>query len=363
MKRLVFLDNLKLHLIILVVFHHVLVAYGASGAWPLVDKATDIFSPQIFTMIAAINQSFFMNLFMLLSGFFIVSSLTKKGKGKYIKERLLRLGLPLILYPILIVPVINFIVERFGNGKNVSFFDTFRITWNVGPLWFIEALLIFTIVFVLIRGTKPIVVFKDVFPKNKAIFSSIFVLAILTYIVRIFFPVNKWIYHFMFGHFVVYIFMFFIGIVAYHNNWFEHLNKLKSWRFAWIGAILGFIIINGTMFYGLGVDINSLLGGGTLPSLIFAFWDTSSAFAIILSLLYYYDKKKNKQKKLAKQMSPNSYGTYIFHSVIIILLMAPLFYLNMSTVIKAFIVFPLAVILSFGLTWLIKKIPGVKRVL
>ncbi len=220
MKRMVFLDNLRLHLIVLVIIHHVLLAYGESELWPLVEKATDEISPQIFLIIMAINQSFFMNLFMLLSGFFVVGSLMRKGKVKYMKDRLIRLGIPLVLYPVIIGPIFNFIVLRFGRGQHVTFFETFQVTWDVGPLWFVEALLMFTTVYVVIKGTKNIELFKDSFPASKYIYLTIFVLATLTYVVRIFSPVNTWIYHFMLGHFVVYIFMFSIGIVAFQKTGF-----------------------------------------------------------------------------------------------------------------------------------------------
>ncbi len=363
MQRMVFLDNLKLHVIVLVIIHHVLVAYGASGSWPLIEKVTDVISPQIFSMITAINQSFFMNLLMLLSGFFVAGSLTRKGKAKYIKDRLIRLGIPLALYPFISGPIIHFIVLRFGRGQHVTFFETFHVTWDVGPLWFIEALLLFTTVYVVIKGGKYIEVFKDSFPTSKYIYGTIVVLATLTYCVRIFSPIDTWMYHFMPGHFVVYIFMFSIGIIASQNKWFEHLNTLKHWRFAWVWGVLGFNLVAGTLVYGFSSEISQLLGGGSWQSFVFALWDTSSAFAIIISLLYLYSRRMDTQGPIAKWMSPNFYGAYIFHNVVIILCMVPYLNSSLPSPLKALIVAAMSIPSSFLVTWVIRQIPSTKHVL
>ena len=109
-KRLVFIDNLKLNLIILVILHHIVIAYGASGGFPIIEGATDKISPIIFTMFTAINQSFFMSLFFLLSGYFLVASLAKKGNFKFIKDRLVRLGIPLVGYILLVAPIVDYLV-------------------------------------------------------------------------------------------------------------------------------------------------------------------------------------------------------------------------------------------------------------
>ena len=44
-KRLIYVDNLRLYLIILVVLHHIAIAYGGSGGWPLKEVPTDSVSP------------------------------------------------------------------------------------------------------------------------------------------------------------------------------------------------------------------------------------------------------------------------------------------------------------------------------
>jgi len=155
-KRLVYIDNLKLHLIILVILHHIVIAYGASGGFPIREPATDSISPIVFTMFTAINQSFFMSLFFLLSGFFLVGSLARKGTGKFMKDRLIRLGIPLVGYTILIAPIVDYLVLNY-EGKIVPFLSLFSLNWDVGPMWFVEALLIFSLIYILFKSKKQVI--------------------------------------------------------------------------------------------------------------------------------------------------------------------------------------------------------------
>lgn len=157
------MDNLRLFLIVMIVLHHVAVAYGGSGGWPLKETPTDEISPIIFLFFNAINQSYVLSFFYLLSGYFVPRSYDKKGPKIFLKDRLIRLGIPLLVYTILIVPIIDYIVLNFAEGKEVSFFGmiAYRLqnlisTWETGPLWFVEALLIFSTVYVF-TGSFPII--------------------------------------------------------------------------------------------------------------------------------------------------------------------------------------------------------------
>ena len=56
-ERMFYVDNLRVYLTVLVVFHHVAVAYGGMGGWPLKEAPTDAISPIVFLLFNALNQS------------------------------------------------------------------------------------------------------------------------------------------------------------------------------------------------------------------------------------------------------------------------------------------------------------------
>jgi len=66
--RLFYIDNLRILLTILVIMHHLAIGYGASGNNPYVEAGEiSTVSSILMTLFVAINQSFFMGLFLMLS--------------------------------------------------------------------------------------------------------------------------------------------------------------------------------------------------------------------------------------------------------------------------------------------------------
>src|SRR5262245_9401324 len=97
LTRLVFIDNLRVVLTVLVMLHHLAITYGAPGDWyyneaPVLDMPSSL----LFTLFVATNQAFFMGFFFLISGYFIPSPYNRKGARLFLQDRLLRLGIPLL---------------------------------------------------------------------------------------------------------------------------------------------------------------------------------------------------------------------------------------------------------------------------
>ena len=74
MKRLNYLDTLKIVLTLLVVFHHAAEPYYPDSAWPYKPSNTDEMMPWIWHFLS-VNAAFFMGLFFLIAGYFVRSRL------------------------------------------------------------------------------------------------------------------------------------------------------------------------------------------------------------------------------------------------------------------------------------------------
>jgi len=359
MKRLIFVDNLKVFLICLVITHHIAIAYGGAGDLLFKEGASDPISPIILTLFTGINQSFFMTLFFMLSAYFTVGSLDKKGNIKYLKDRLIRLGIPLIVYVLLISPI-NRIIAAYAKGETYSY----KLAWHTGPLWFLEALLIFSIIYMLVRNKSA----KDTnidFPRNLTICKAIFILSILTFIVRIFFPVGVWIHVFQLADFVHYIFMFYVGTLAYKHHWFEKISDemARPWKITAIIAIISYPLFWVILIEVLGYTLKDFTGGFAWLPLVMSFLETVAMVSIIISLLAIFKKRFNRQGTIVKWMSVNYYGAYIFHATLIYLAILALYGRPIPSILKFLMVALTVVPASFYWTSLIRKLPGVKRVL
>ena len=179
-SRIYFLDNLKVLIAVLVVLHHSAQPYGPGGGWWIASESSGILDFVVLGVFMAINASFFMGLFFMISAYFVPSSLGRKGAAKYMKDRLVKLGVPILIFTIIVFPVMGYIL----NG-------TPSIT--LGHLWFLAVLLIFSAVYVAYRVVKkPSPKIKKAFPGNTAILAFIISMALISFVVGIWSPENNW---------------------------------------------------------------------------------------------------------------------------------------------------------------------------
>ncbi|MBU2512011.1 acyltransferase family protein [bacterium] len=376
-KRLFYIDNIRIFLTILVVLHHTAIGYGGSGDWIIIERPTDSISPVFLTLFNALNQSFFMSLFFLLSGFFVPGALDKKGVPIFIKDRLIRLGIPILVFAFIISKFVDYLILNYTRGRVVTFYQVFSYqfkhpSFNTGPLWFLEALLLFTFVYMSCRLFADRFLKKQIpspfnnsFPSVRSISISIAAIAFGTYIVRIWFPVGVQVYHFQVGHYVHYIFCFWLGILSYRGKWLDHLTRENSnlWKKT---AIVATIVL--PLFFVLimaaGYTIEDCLGGGSWLSFVTATWESVSCLSISIWLLYIFKSRINTQEGWARSMSPNAYTVYIIHQPVVGVVMVFLLGIALPSILKFFIVALVCIPLCFLIShFVFRKIPYGKRVL
>lgn len=365
-KRLYYIDNLRIFLITLVVLHHFAITYGAPGDWYYNESEAGF--PEIIpmSMFVATNQAFFMGMFFFISAFFLVPSLERKGTFRFITDRFIRLGIPTLLFFFILNPLTNFIANRFIRNQEPGLWEHIYPgkAFGFGPTWFIEALLLFTLLYLLLFVWLPKI--KMRFPATKAILIAAFTIGILQFGIRIWLPVGwSWgITNFQFPFFLQYIFLFSFGIVAWQNNWMEDINARlgKQWFiFAQILIFLGFpaVFIGGK---AMSSGLDPFMGGLTYQSFTYAIWEQLVGFSLIIGLLGIFKNRFNSQGKMAKYLSESAYGVFILHAPVIVAISAGFLHFEVAPWLKFLLLAPLALTVTFGFAWLVKQIPLLKRI-
>ncbi|TXC67007.1 acyltransferase family protein [Piscinibacter aquaticus] len=150
-QRTYFIDRLRVVLTALVIVHHTAITYGGSGGWfyrEVTDGSTA--SSLMLTLLCAVNQAFFMGMFFLIAGYFTPTSLARKGTLHFLHDRLLRLGVPLLVFGFVLGPLTEALA---GAAKGRAILDGWlgalsQGRFVIGPLWFAFALLIFALGYV-----------------------------------------------------------------------------------------------------------------------------------------------------------------------------------------------------------------------
>ena len=100
-----------------------------------------------------------MPLMFMLAGVSALFSLKKTGNAAFIKERLKRLGIPLIAGIIFINPILSYVADKTHNGYEGSYFDHYLVYFTkftdltgydggftLGYFWFLAVLILISCV-------------------------------------------------------------------------------------------------------------------------------------------------------------------------------------------------------------------------
>lgn len=370
-SKIQYIDNLRVLLTILVILHHTAICYGAPGGWYYRQPTQNTAALIIMTLFVATNQAFFMGFFFFLSALFTEASYIKKGAAKFVADRLKRLGLPLLFYSFILSPILNYMVYVYGKGKQATFiqFLSGYDDWiDFGVTWFIAALLLFTLVYVVLQKAGiSRQVKKYSLPGNGTILLFAVMLGLVSFAVRLFFPVG-WVLHpvgFQLGHFTQYIALFCAGIAASRNNWLNNIEAKKGWYWLML-AIVMVIVIFPSLYVIKEVThspLDAFQGNGSWQSLLSAVWEQVTGICIIMALLCITKYRWNAGTPLLQKMARASFATYILHPLIVIACTLLLKGVTINHAFKLLIAAPVVVPCSFLLGSMAVKIPVVKNVL
>lgn len=354
------LDALRIFLTLLVVVHHVSIVYGGAGGWywkesPELDHSLVAFN--------AVNQSFFMGLFFLLAGYFSIISLRQHGVSLFVRGRAVRLGIPLLVYFLLISPLT--VALAIANSPS-EFWSTSitlmaRKQFEPGPLWFVFALILLSGLLAIIHARFPhrIQSLLDL-PSPVTIGLSLILVGSFAFLVRLFIPIGETVLWLQLGYFPLYIFLFYFGVISSANELISTSNfhRLKSWM------IIALILV-----VTLPIAIRSppgdgpFEGGVNLNALYYALWEPFVAFGIIAGLLWAFQHSNLRLIKALAAAAPLAYCVYIIHPPIIVIISRLLAQSELDRYVKLLVNSVLSAAACFLVAKAIVAIPGFRRVL
>ncbi|HSQ92812.1 MAG TPA: acyltransferase family protein [Methanoregula sp.] len=374
--RLLYIDNIRILLICLVIATHCSITYGGPGSWYFTDPGNAAGVPFVLTVINALNQSFFMGFFLLVSAYFVPSSLMRKGRGRFTRDRLIRLGVPLVVWVLVLSPLLGYIVTA-GTGNSPGPFPAFWIGafvpfqgLRLGLMWFVFFLLMATLVYLGWTAYRQPECDGDPvhrpFPSFFVIVALGFLLGLVTAVVRIFLPIgSEWYFSFQLPFFPQYIAFFIAGLYAARNRWLDDIPDRagKACGYAALALVIALVLFVAIVL-GSPEGLTPVFGGGLYwQSVFFAFLEQMTGAMIIVSLLWLFFRRFNTQGPTARAMAGDSYTVYIIHPLVLVLLSVAFAGVALPSGAKFALVLPLTIAAAFTLAHLIRAVPGVKRVL
>ncbi len=320
------LDALRASLTLLVVFHHASITYGASGGWYYneVRPGSDV-SSQLLSLFTGFNQAFFMGLFFLLAGYFTPGAVERHGAAIYMRERAVRLGLPLIVYFLLLSPV-TIALAATARGQHV--FAALIGNWThgrmePGPLWFCEALLIFAGVYLAVRAFAPGLARRasPPFPSDGTLALAALGTGVAAFLLRLVWPTGATLLYLQLGYFASYVVLFAAGCLA--APWASLDEAPPEQRRRWVMVSWATFPLM-PIAVVLGRHIPSLAGaqpgGWNWQAAVYALWEPFLAWGVIMGVLHFYTRRFATVGPLWRSLSRRAYAIYIIHPPVLVAL-------------------------------------------
>jgi surface polysaccharide O-acyltransferase-like enzyme len=375
-SRLPFIDNIRVFLTILVIVFHLMIIYAGSGSFLYTEGRQDTLTAVLGTWFCAANQAYFMGFFLLISAYFVPGSYDRKGAGQFLKDRLIRLGIPLVIYSWIISPLTWVVITYVTQGQILPWWEylpgvKFESIIGAGPLWFVEALLIFTVVYVvwrkIFRPNPPVPPVKtdSRFPGSKALVLFGILLAAATFAIRLWHPMG-WNFsplNLQFPFFVQYIALFVVGLIAYRRNWLASLTDKTGKRWLAVAIVLIMLFVPMAVAGGAMESAEPFRGGPNWQAAVYALWESFVCLGMCIGLTYLFRRYFNRQGRLAKFLSPSAYTAYIIHAPVITFTALALRNVDVYPLLKFGLAVLIALPLCFVLSNLIRKLPYTDRVL
>ncbi len=384
-SRLFFIDHLRAALVILVVLHHVALVYGASVVpfYYFEPPFTDPLAFLVLLVFALFNQAWFMGAFFLLAGYFTPGSYERKGPGSFVRDRLLRLGIPIVLFMFVLSPISW--IGLYQMPTSLTGITT-PLTWQaypyfigLGPLWFVAMLLIFDFGYVAWRklASNPTSSSMNGSSRPSYLGIGIFILALalVSYLVRIIVPLGEsvslfvdWLSFPTLAYLPQYISFFAIGAIASRHDWFRTLPGSMSavgFVIAGVAAVVLFpLAFSGNMLsLKLSDALGNAFGYGHWQSAVYALWDSIFAVGLCMGLIPLFRRVLNGKGRLGRFLSQQSYAVYVFHIPVVVFLAIALRGIELAPLAKFGLASLLIVPACFVVAYIIRRIPGVSRIM
>jgi len=356
--RMYGLDALRGVAMSLGIFLHSAIAYKKGyhyGEWVFDNQFNSYFFDWLYLWI----NSFRMQAFFLLAGFFAHLLIKKIGLYQFAKNRLKRIGLPLLLsyftiLPLTLAPYFLFVEFKGADSWQqlldfISRFYTFRAQAGFMHLWFLQHLLVFYALLipslVLINATNlkftvkidSVKVFSNPFI---FLFASSIVLGCISLLFTAPLPSIWTGFIIPIPQFIYYIFFFAVGWVLESRRELFHSVTSSYKTFVIVGILLSFFTV-------VLINSNTQLSNPN-GVLVLKFLFSFQTMLLAIGLIGLFNRVFNKANPFWLYVADSAYWVYLIHMPFVLITQLLLLNSAVPGILRFPIVVSVAIFISFG---------------
>jgi peptidoglycan/LPS O-acetylase OafA/YrhL len=328
-------------------------------------------------ILVGFNEITLMSLMFFLSGLFLWPSLTKKGAGHFLRDRVTRLALPFLASGGLVAALAYYPTYLQASGPNAGVAGYIHnwLTlnhWITGPAWFLLVLFVYDMAAAALYAVAPhwgervAALAKDAKQKPLRFCLIVMACSAAAYLpLALVFGAYDW-WHIGFFwvqssralHYAVY---FFLGAGAGAYGLRSGLvapdgQLARNWRWWGLAGLAAFLIVGNLLQYTVDKHLEATLLWGALADTGWVICCALLAFAL-MSLFVRFARRN----PILDSFANNSYGMYLVHYVFITWTQYLLLGVSMPAALKALCVLVVAVSASWIIVAQLRRIPIVAQ--
>ena len=372
--RLAFIDNVRWAMIVLVLGMHAAVTYSPLGSWYYREHPkTGAVDVLVFATFQGVLQGFFMALLFFIAGYFAASSFDAKGPASFIGGRFYRLGLPSLLFMVLLCPLTEWLANPSWRAApllpELGGYLAGPILSGSGPLWFCLALLVFSLAYAgwrALRGAaSPIRAPRT--PTVVGVALAIAVMAAASFLVRLVQPLGSSVLNMQLCYFPSYIAMFALGIAARRGDWLRTVTDRFAFTVAGVciaAAMLGWLpmlVLGGAL---KADGFAPFAGGPTWQAAALATWEQLICVGMSFGVVAGFRRWGAGAGRVSRFLSDNAFAVYVIHAPVLVALGVAMAPVALPPLAKFVVLWAAGALVTFGVAApLARRIPLVGRIL
>ncbi len=372
-RRMLFIDNLRWSAICMVVVMHAAVTYSGLGRWYVRDAAATAFPMRLaLGTYQSFQHAVAMGLLFGIAGVFAAGAVARKGPAAFLRERLFRLGLPLLLWMFAAGPLTQYYVAGVRRADGFWPFWLRRVGSGAvfgesGPLWFCLVLLAFSAVFAGWRALRPAPpAASGQPPRVGAVLGFAGVMAAITFGVGLLVPPGTVVLNLEVHDLPQYPLMFAAGVAAGRGGWLLRIpaSTGRAWGLAGLAvSAAGWAVLIG--FGGaLQGDLAPYGGGWHWQAAGMDLWRSFTCASLTLGLVTLYRTRFDGETPASRFLTRNAFGVYIVHPPILIAATRALHEWPADVALKVLLASAIGIAGSFLLVGLVaRRVPGLRAII
>ncbi len=318
--RLHFLDHLRAVIILLVIVLHASITFMvAPPPWWYVIAPTN---SMLFTVLVLLVDVPIMQALFFIAGFFAYTSLEKHGSARFLRQKVVRLGLPWLFGVVFLAPPVTYLITvTNGTAKPYLQFwatDFWGPYYQQSVYWYLGILLLLFAGLVALRAGEPRLQHVPRQPQAPAwtLFAKFWAFTTVWYFVSsAVLPADTWLnavklFVFQPARLLLYAGYFGLGVYADRRGWFRaggYQPDLERW--GPIAMLTGILYLVSRLAWPGSTSLVSLAAQAALFN--------AFCLAALVAATALFQRFVNQPTRLRTSLARNAYAIYYLHPLIL----------------------------------------------